>query len=130
MTKILAVDPGDVRIGLAISDPSGTIARPLLVFRHRSRKKDVERILQEAEAQGAEIILIGLALDLDGQEGPQARKALRMVRALREITAKAIVTWDESGSSQRARYIGKRDNMIDARAAAVILQEYLDETQT
>jgi len=130
MTKILAVDPGDVRIGLAISDSSGIIARPLLVFRHRSRKKDVERILQEVDTQGAETILIGVALDLEGEEGPQARKALRLVRALQEVTVKAIVTWDESGSSQRARHLGKKDDMIDARAAAVILQEYLDETQT
>ena len=130
MTKILAVDPGDVRIGLAISDSSGVIARPLIVFRHRSRKKDVERILQEADAQGAEIILIGVALDLEGEEGPQARKALRLVRALQEATLKAILTWDESGSSQRARHLRKKDDMIDARAAAVILQEYLDETKT
>ena len=125
----MAVDPGDVRIGLAISDPSGIIARPLTVFHHRSRKADVERILQEAEELGADKILVGVAFDLEGREGPQARKALRLVSALQDATTKEILTWDESGSSQRARSARKNDHMIDARAAAVILQEYLDERQ-
>jgi RNase H-fold protein (predicted Holliday junction resolvase) len=49
---------------------------------------------------------------------------------LKESTLKTILTWDESGSSQRARSVGKMDQMLDARAAAFILQEYLDETQT
>jgi putative Holliday junction resolvase len=130
MVKILAVDPGDVRIGLAISDASGLIARPLKVIRHHSRQKNVERILQEAYDQGAEKIIVGVAYGRDGEEGPQARKALRLVRALQEASIIEIETWDESGSSQRARSIGKKDNMLDARAAAFILQEFLDETQT
>jgi putative Holliday junction resolvase len=129
MGKVLAVDPGDVRIGLAVSDPSGVIARPLKVIRHRSRRRDVERILREAEDQEVEMILVGVPLDLEGEEGPQARKALRLVNSLKETSKIVIQTWDESGSSQRARSIRKKDEMLDARAAAVILQEYLDETK-
>jgi putative Holliday junction resolvase len=129
MARILAVDPGDVRIGLAISDPSGVIARPLKVIRHQSRQKDVECILHEAERECADIILVGVALDFEGREGPQARKAIRLVRALQEQTKKAIITRDESGSSQRARALKKKDSMLDAHAAAFLLQEYLDESQ-
>lgn len=129
MTKVIAVDPGEARIGLAISDSSGILARPLKVIGHLSRMKNAERIVQEAEDQGAEVILVGVALDLEGEVGPQARKALRLVNVLRTVTDLPIVTWDESGSTQKARKMGKKDTLIDARAAAFILQEFLDATQ-
>jgi len=127
MTRILAVDPGDTRIGLAISDPSGTIARPLVVIEHVSRQSDAQRIVQYAVEYDAEVILVGIALDASGQIGHQARKELRLVDALRTITEVEIETWDETDSTQTALQLaGKRDNMTDARAAAVILQEYLN----
>ena len=127
MTRILAVDPGDKRIGLALSDPSGTIARPLTVIEHVSRQTDAESILQHALAHDAEMILIGIALDASGQIGHQARKELRLVDALRMITEIKIETWDETDSTHTALQLsGKRDKMTDARAAAVFLQEYLD----
>jgi putative Holliday junction resolvase len=126
--RIMAVDPGDVRIGLAISDEAGIIARPLKVIRHRSRPEDVRAILREAEVQGAECIIVGVALDLDGNYGPQARKGLRLAEALQESSSLRIETWDESGSTQQALRRKKKDDRLDARAAAVILQEYLNET--
>ena len=121
--RVLAVDPGEVRIGLAVSDPLRVIARPLKVIRHSSRKQDAEAILAEAAALEAGTIVVGVALDMEGKIGPQARRALRLVEALRSLTDLPIVTWDESGSTLAA---GKRDARLDARAAAVILQEYLD----
>lgn len=127
MTRILAVDPGDKRIGLALSDPTGTIARPLAVIEHVSRKTDAQSILQRALEIDANMILVGLALDVSGQIGPQARKALRLVDALVAITDLQVETWDETDSTATALQLGgKRDNMLDARAAAVFLQEYLD----
>jgi putative Holliday junction resolvase len=126
--KVMAVDPGEVRIGLAISDELGLIARPLKVIRHRSRREDAEAILHEAVAHGAERIIVGVALDLDGKPGPQARKALRLVKMLQEKSTLPVETWDESGSTQRASHGKKKDDLLDARAAAVILQEYLDES--
>ncbi|MCK5054129.1 MAG: Holliday junction resolvase RuvX [Anaerolineales bacterium] len=126
MSRILAVDPGDKRHGLAISDPTGVIARPLVVLEHTSRAADVSAIVLEAEKYEAETILVGIPYDLEGNPGPQARKALRLVEALREITPIPIVTWDESGSTQTARQIRKADQHVDAVAAAVILQEYLN----
>jgi putative Holliday junction resolvase len=121
--RVLAVDPGEVRIGLAVSDPTGLIARPLKVLLHSSRGEDAAAIAAEAAAQEASAIVVGLALDMEGEVGPQARRALRLVEAIRSHTDIPIVTWDESGSSQAA---GKQDALSDARAAAHILQEYLD----
>lgn len=123
---VLAVDPGDVRIGLAISDPTQTIARPLEVVRHVSRAADVQAILERAARHGADTIVIGLALDSEGEVGPQARRAVRLAEALRELTPLNVETWDESGSTIAARRNKRDDPLLDARAAAVILQEYLD----
>ncbi|MGD8603610.1 MAG: Holliday junction resolvase RuvX, partial [Anaerolineales bacterium] len=107
-TRILAVDPGDVRIGLAISDPTRTIARPLEVLKHQSRQLDAERILALGRQQGASLILVGVAYDQDGQVGPQARKSLRLVEELRRQGDMPVETWDESGSTQAAA--GIKDN--------------------
>jgi putative Holliday junction resolvase len=126
MPRILAIDPGQARIGLAISDPTGTIARPLMVLRHVSRLKDARSILQIAAQNEVKMILIGVALDIEGEVGPQARKALRLVDILRDESDIPIATWDESGSTQAAQLNSGNDDMLDARAAAVILQEYLD----
>jgi len=126
MTRILAVDPGDKRIGLAVSDSSGTIARPLTVVKHVSRNADARTITQWAEDYEADRILVGLALDAAGQIGHQARKALRLVEALRAVTELQVDTWDETDSTSTALLLGgKKDDMTDARAAAVFLQEYL-----
>lgn len=127
MSRILAIDPGQVRIGIAISDPTCTIARPLMVLQHVSRLKDARSIVQIATQNEVEMILIGVALDLEGEVGPQARKALRLIDVLKEETNIPIAAWDESGSTQAAQKNIKNDDMLDARAAAVILQEYLDE---
>jgi len=126
MARILAVDPGEVRLGLAISDPTGTIARPLLVLRHISRRKDALRILDLASKHDVAKILVGIALNMEGKVGSQARKGLRLADALRTEGDLPVLTWDESGSTQAAQRNRGRDPMIDARAAAFILQEYLD----
>lgn len=120
---ILAVDPGEVRIGLAICDPTSTIARPLRVIRHKSRPQDAAEIAAIAADHGAVLILVGLPLDDEGEVGHQARRSLRLVEELRNATDMAVETWDESGSTKMA---GSKDSMIDARAAAYVLQDYLD----
>ena len=123
---VLAVDPGEARIGLAISDPTGTIARPLEVVRHTARAADVQVILGRAARYAAKSILVGLALDSEGAIGPQARRGLRLAEALRAQTELPVDTYDESDSTQAARRAGRDDPMLDARAAAVFLQEYLN----
>lgn len=126
MSRILAVDPGEARIGLAISDPTRTIARPLQVLRHRSRQEDAVRILSIAEEQGAKLILVGVPYDQEGAVGPQARKALRLLEAIQALSDIPAVPWDESGSTLEALRLRGADPELDARAAAVILQDYLD----
>lgn len=126
MSRILAVDPGDQRIGLATCDPLGVIARPLEVLQHKSRHADAKAIAEIARVNQADMILVGLPLDDHGEVGPQARKSLRLVEALREVTDLAVETWDESGTTTRALEIAGENDFLDARAAAVLLQDYLD----
>ncbi len=125
-SPVLSVDPGEVRIGLAISDPTRTIARPLEVVRHTSRAADALAILERAARHGAGAIVVGVALNSEGEVGPQARRGLRLAEAIRQQSSVPVETWDESGSTQAARRGGRDDPMLDARAAAVILQEFLN----
>ena len=132
--RILAVDPGEKRIGLALSDPTGVIASPLSVLQHISRKADAASIARLAEENGAVRIIVGEALDDEGQPTPQARHAVLLTEAIREQTCLPVELWDESGSTQAARAsriaMGvsrrKRSGHLDEIAAAVILQSYLD----
>ncbi len=132
-SRILAVDPGERRIGVAICDDSHIVARPLLILDHSSVAEDAARIAALARDNNASLILVGVALDSEGHIGPQARKALRLMEALRKHPALHVEPRDESFSSETAararaeqgRARGKR-RPLDATAAAVILQEYLD----
>jgi putative Holliday junction resolvase len=136
--RILGVDPGDQRIGVAVSDPSGTIANPLAVVRHVARKLDAAQIAQIAAEQAAVKIVVGCPYDIDGQSGPQARKSERFAEALRAQTDLPVVLWDESGSTQAARAArvamgarrAKRAGHLDELAATYILQTYLDQNPT
>jgi putative Holliday junction resolvase len=131
---MLAIDPGDQLLGLALSDETGVIARPLTTLAHESRAKDAERLVALAVEHQAEMILVGLALDSSGHVGPQARKAERLVEAIRSLTALPVVTHDESFTSASAQdallAAGKkrraRREQIHAVAAAALLQSYLD----
>ena len=132
--RILALDPGDQHLGLALSDETGALARPLTTLKHESRAKDAEHIVALAVEHHAEMILIGLALDSSGNVGPQARKAKRLAEAIRALTPLPVVTHDESFTTAAAQHAlraaGKkrrdRRKQIHAAAAAALLQSYLD----
>lgn len=132
--RILAVDPGEKRIGLALSDPTQTLAAPFSVLKHVSRPVDAASIAQVAAENGAVRIIVGQALDVDGLPTPQARHAARLAEAIREQTSLPVELWDESGSTQAARAsriaMGvsrrKRGGHLDEIAATVILQSYLE----
>jgi putative holliday junction resolvase len=134
MKRILAVDPGEKRIGLALSDPTGTLASPLEVLKHVSRSVDAAAIAQIAGERDCGKIVIGQALDSEGNPGPAARHAARLADAIRAQTDLPVVLWDESGSTQAARSAAialgvsrrKRSGHLDEIAATVILQTYLD----
>ena len=132
--RILAVDPGEKRLGIAISDPSGTIANPLTVLKHVSRPLDAANIAQLAAENQAGLIVIGQSLDEDGLPTPEGRRAGRLAEAVQGQTDLPVVLWDESGSTQEARSarlaLGasrrKRSGHLDDLAATYILQTYLD----
>lgn len=132
--RILAVDPGEKRIGIALSDPTGTIANPLTVLKHVSRAIDAATIAQLAQEHGAEQIIVGQALDDENRPTPQSRKAYRLAAAIRSQTAIPVKLWDESGSTQAARAARlamgvsrqKRRGHMDDLAATYMLQTYLD----
>lgn len=132
--RILAVDPGEKNIGLAISDPSGTVANPLLILAHVGRLVDAAQIAQLAHQHGAVRIVVGQVLDEDNQPTPQSRRAARLAESIRQQTAIDIILWDESGSTQAARKArialgaarARRGGHLDDLAATYILQTYLD----
>jgi len=132
--RILAVDPGERNLGLALSDPTGTIANPLTVLKHISRPVDAASIAQMAQEHDAGCIVVGQALGSDGETTPQSRRARRLAAAIRAQTDTRVVLWDESGSTQTARSARlamsvprrKRRGHLDELAATVILQSYLD----
>jgi putative pre-16S rRNA nuclease len=132
--RILAVDPGEKRLGIAVSDPTGTIAGPLTVLEHVARPVDAAVIAQLAAENEVGLIVIGQALDDDNQPTPQSRKAQRLAEAIRAQTNLSVELWDETGSTQNARQarlaLGvsrrKRHGHLDDLAATIILQDYLD----
>jgi len=132
--RILAVDPGDKRIGIALSDPTGTIANPFRVIEHRARGLDAAVIAQIARDAGVEKIVVGCPYDSDGAVGPQARKSERLAAAIREQIDLPVMLWDESGSTQEAQNArialgarrAKRAGHLDDLAATFILQTFLD----
>jgi putative Holliday junction resolvase len=132
--RVLAVDPGEKRLGIALSDPTGTIANPLTVLKHVARPIDAAAIAELAAQNEAGLIVVGQALDDENLPTPQSRNAERLAEAIRTQTELPVVLWDESGSTQTARQARiqmgvsrrKRAGHMDDLAAAVILQTYLD----
>lgn len=136
--RVLAVDPGEKRIGLAISDPTGTISRPLDIIKHQSRIVDAERIIAIALEYGVELIVVGWPLDADGEVGHSARKSKRLADVIREKCDIRVGMWDESGTTQEA--IQSRIDMgvsrknrsghLDDVAASILLQDFLIQNES
>jgi len=134
------VDLGRKRVGLAISDPSGTLARPLRTIERGPSDPAAAAVLAEAiaglaaDADGVEAVVVGLPTRLDGSDTEQTLHVRRMVDQLRARIAAPIVLQDERLSSHEAdsrlalteRDWRKRKARLDAASAAVILQDYLD----
>lgn len=132
--RLLALDVGDVRIGVAVCDSLELAAFPVGVVRRvGSLKRDIAAVGAVAIEQQAEGIVVGLPLSLDGEIGPQAQKTQGFARALAKFLPIPLVLWDESLSSVEAEEIliaqgvsrAKRRLRIDQTAAALILESYL-----
>jgi len=132
--RILAVDHGEKRIGVSISDETATIAAPLGVVGHVSRAIDAAQVADLAAQNNVTLIVIGQSFDEDGNPNPAGRRAGRFADELKNQTNIPIELWDESFSTQDARAarieLGvsrkKRGGHQDAFAAVVILQSYLE----
>jgi putative Holliday junction resolvase len=132
--RVLAVDHGEKNIGLALSDPSGTIANPLIVIVHESREKDSERVAALAYQHKVNQIVVGQSFDESGAPNLAGRRAAKFAEDLRIRCGLPVELWDESLSTQDAREARlrmggsrkKRTGHLDALAATVILQSYLD----
>ena len=131
--KILAVDYGDARTGLAICDESELLATPLPQLNEKSMNKVVALIAQAAAEQKAARILIGLPMNMDGTEGARAGKSRRLAGKVEEASGLPVVLWDERRTTVTAAGIlsengvfgQKRKDCLDTVSAAVILEGYL-----
>ena len=132
--RVLAIDPGTVRLGLALSDPSGTIAQPLTVLTRRSEPEDLAAITKLVQAHDIELIVVGLPRLLDGRLATAAQDAQRFGERVGRATGRPVAYWDERLTTVAAeRYLieqGKRRNKrrqeVDRMAATLLLQGYLD----
>jgi len=135
--RILAVDHGEKRIGLALSDPTATIASPFRVIEHVSRLMDAAQVATLAQENEVGMIVVGQSFDEEGLPNLAGRRAAKFSQALQEQTSIPILLWDESFSTQDARAtrieLGvsrkKRSGHQDALAAVVILQSYLESNK-
>ena len=135
--RILAVDHGEKRIGLALSDPTATIASPLRVVKHISRAIDAAQVADIAVQNEVGLIVIGQSFDEEGDPNPAGRRAGRFADELKNQTNIPIEMWDESFSTQDARAarieLGvsrkKRAGHQDEFAAVAILQSYLESNR-
>ena len=132
--KIAAVDLGDVRTGLAFSDLTGFIAGRAVTLTANSRAELVEKICAELKTERAEKVVVGLPLNMDGSEGDRALKAKAFAEILRDACGLPVVMRDERGTSVTANRLlsdagkkrGKQRQKVDAVAASIILQSFLD----
>ncbi len=133
MTRILGLDPGERRVGVALSDPTGTIASPHSVIDRRSVEL-TEAVRSLCEEHDVEQIVVGLPTGLSGVEGPSAKAARAVGTALAEATGIPVEYQDERFTTVTAEAAlleggvrrAKRRDVRDKVAAAVILQTYLD----
>ncbi len=132
--KILAVDYGEARTGLASCDPGEILVTPITPqIEEKSLNKAVARVCEKAREIGAERILLGLPLNMDGTEGPRAKKSRKIQAMLEAGTGLPVVLWDERRTTVSAAAIlagndtfgKKRKERLDSVSAAVLLESYL-----
>lgn len=131
--RIMAIDYGDARIGLAVSDPTGLICGEAWTMQEWNMERAASRICDEAKARGVEHLVLGLPRNMDGSEGPRAELNRKFAALLEETGGIPVTLWDERRSSIEAHAIlhtvGKKERShrrtVDAVAASLILEGYL-----
>jgi len=134
VTVALGLDAGTVRVGLAATDPTGTLASPVAVLL-RSRVRELwDRVRREAGDRAAEVVVVGLPRELDGSEGPAASDARKLAEDAARETGLPVEMWDErftSAQAERELIAGgmrrdRRRATVDGVAAALMLQGWVD----
>jgi len=131
--KVLAIDYGDARTGIAISDPLGMLAGTTLVIHQYNREKTAAAIGELVRQHNVETLVMGFPRNMDGSEGPRAALYREFAALVEETTGKPVILWDERRTTVDAHRIlsennvrgKKRKNTVDAVAAALILEGYL-----
>ena len=132
--KILAVDYGDARTGLAISDASELLATPLPQIEEKSMNKAAAAILEACKTQNAQMIVVGLPRNMDGTEGSRAQKTRKMAAILERDGTRPVYFWDERRTtvtaaaqlSEAGTFGQKRKAKLDSVSAAVILDSFME----
>lgn len=132
--RVLGVDYGDVRTGIAVSDESRFLATGIATLRENGMLKTADRVAAEAAERGVSLIVVGLPRNMDGSEGGRAEVIRAFVVHLSERTSVPIALWDERLSTVEAHRIlsaanthgARRKAVVDTLAAEIILQSYLD----
>ena len=132
--RIMAIDYGDARIGIAVSDPTGTLCGNAWTLEEWNFERASERVCSAAAEYGAERLVLGLPRNMDGTEGPRAEKSRAFKDLLEAGSGLEVVLWDERLSTVQAHAIlhavGKKEKKhrqsVDAVAASLILESYLD----
>jgi putative Holliday junction resolvase len=123
--KVVALDYGSARTGVAVSDATGTIARPLGVVEQAASEAGLARLAELVREEGAERIVVGLPLTLRGERGTQAQETEAFVEALRKTVEVPVESYDERFTTGLAASVGSDEAPEDARAAAHLLSSYL-----
>jgi putative Holliday junction resolvase len=135
--RILALDVGEKRIGLAVSDPLGLTAQGLEVLTRQNPEADLARLVQVARHWGVQQIVLGLPRHLDGRLGTLAPQVLELADSLQKTLGVEVVTWEERLTTMEAERVllqadlsrRRRRRVVDQLAAVLILQNYLDYRQ-
>ena len=134
MGRVLAIDYGDQRTGLALSDMTGLLTGEAVTVQEWDAERLADRVADFALSRGAETLVLGLPKNMDGSEGPRAEKARAFAELLRQRCDLPLVFWDERRSSIEDHNIlhdvGKKEKKhratVDAVAASLLLESYLD----
>lgn len=138
--RVLGIDVGERRVGVALSDKLRLLARPLVVLdRGNGLAPVLDALAEVARSEGVGQMVVGLPLNADGSQGHQSRRAEDFARVARRVVGLPVEMWDERLSTRAAEDIARAQGLnmrqqrqrgrLDAIAAAVILQDYLDHTQ-
>ena len=134
MSRILGLDYGERRVGVAISDPLGMLSTPVETLQVTGMNNAVEQVAGVVAEREVAKLLVGLPLNMDGTKGELAEKAEAFAEKLQTKTGLEVVMWDERLTSKEAERVlleadvsrGKRKKVIDKMAAQILLQSYLD----